>query len=88
MLVPILVAVVVSALLAAAWLWRRTGGLALFAVAWLAYAGYEYLMYARIACSGECNIRVDLLLLYPFLLIGTLIVLGRAIFRRKQATGN
>jgi hypothetical protein len=45
-------------------------------------------MYARIACSGECNIRIDLLLLYPFLLIGTLIALGRAIFRRKHAIGN
>jgi len=39
---------------------------------WLLYGAYEYGMRARILCSGECNIRVDLLLLYPILLIVTL----------------
>lgn len=37
------------------------------AVAWTGYALYESLMKARVLCSGECNIRVDLLLLYPVL---------------------
>ena len=35
------------------------------AIAWLAYFPYEQAMKLRILCSGECNIRVDLLLLYP-----------------------
>jgi hypothetical protein len=35
--------------------------------AWLGYAVYEYAMKLRILCSGECDIRVDLLLLYPAL---------------------
>jgi len=35
---------------------------------WLLYSGYEYLMLLRILCSGECNIRIDLLLIYPLLL--------------------
>jgi hypothetical protein len=39
------------------------------AVAWLAYLPYEYAMKLRILCSGECNIRVDLLLLYPVLVV-------------------
>jgi hypothetical protein len=39
------------------------------AVAWLIYGVYEYLMLARVLCSGECNIRVDLLIIYPVLLI-------------------
>jgi hypothetical protein len=34
---------------------------------WLAYALYEYGMKIRLLCSGECNIRVDLLGLYPLL---------------------
>jgi hypothetical protein len=38
------------------------------AVAWLLYVPYEYGMRLRILCSGECNIRVDLLVLYPVLL--------------------
>ena len=38
------------------------------AIAWLVYLPYEYAMKRRILCGGECNIRVDLLLLYPVLL--------------------
>ena len=37
------------------------------ALAWFAYFPYEQAMKLRILCSGECNIRVDLLLLYPLL---------------------
>ena len=29
-------------------------------VTWLLYGLYEYMMYSRIWCSGDCNIRVDL----------------------------
>jgi len=38
-------------------------------LAWLAYFPYELAMKLRILCSGECNIRVDLLLLYPLLAV-------------------
>ena len=41
------------------------------AILWGAYAIYEYAMKLRILCSGECNIRVDLLLIYPLLLIAS-----------------
>jgi len=34
---------------------------------WLAYLPYEYGMTLRLLCSGECNIRVDLLVIYPLL---------------------
>ena len=39
------------------------------AIAWLTYFLYEEGMRRRILCSGECNIRVDLLLIYPVLLV-------------------
>jgi hypothetical protein len=35
---------------------------------WLLYLSYEYSMKFRLLCTGECNIRVDLLLIYPILL--------------------
>lgn len=35
---------------------------------WCFYAVYEALMHFRILCSGECNIRVDLLVLYPVMI--------------------
>ena len=38
-------------------------------VIWLLYAAYETGMQQRWLCSGECNIRVDLLLIYPLLLV-------------------
>jgi hypothetical protein len=40
---------------------------------WLLYAAYEAAMRLRWLCSGECNIRVDLLLIYPFLLVTTVV---------------
>ncbi len=46
---------------------RRQSAIA--ALAWFAYAAYEYGMQQRWLCSGECNIRVDLLPLYPILLV-------------------
>jgi hypothetical protein len=50
--------------------WRSKLRLTVIAsLAWFLYSIYEYGMYLRILCSGECNIRVDLLLIYPVLLI-------------------
>ena len=52
------------------------------AVAWLLYVPYELAMRWRWLCSGECNIRVDLLLIYPVLALLTLIGILAA-FRRQ-----
>jgi hypothetical protein len=50
---------------------RRTAIVA--GVTWLLYAAYETAMRLRWLCSGECNIRVDLLLIYPLLLAATVV---------------
>ena len=53
---------------------------------WLAYLPYEYAMKLRILCSGECNIRVDLLLIYPVLLVVSIIAIISFInFHRKSS---
>jgi hypothetical protein len=55
------------------------------AILWLVYGAYEYGMHRRWLCTGECNIRVDLLLLYPFLFLVSVAAatIGiRAILRR------
>jgi hypothetical protein len=60
----------VPAIIFAGLYWRsklRLTGIA--SLSWFLYTIYEYGMYLRILCSGECNIRIDLLLIYPFLLI-------------------
>jgi hypothetical protein len=56
------------------------------AVAWLLYAPYEYAMHRRWLCTGECNIRVDLLLLYPLLIVLSLAAVAltaRSLVRRR-----
>jgi hypothetical protein len=47
---------------------RRRSVILLTALGWLTYFPYELAMKLRVLCSGECNIRVDLLLFYPLLL--------------------
>jgi hypothetical protein len=61
------------------------------ALAWLLYAAYEMAMRLKVLCPGECDIRVDLLLIYPVLLALTIAaVLDTALAARRArrlATG-
>ena len=49
---------------------------------WAVYALYESAIKLHILCSDECNIRIDLLLIYPLLLIISTIALFH-FFRRN-----
>jgi hypothetical protein len=62
---------------------RRTAIVA--GVFWLLYAAYETAMRLRWLCSGECNIRVDLLLIYPLLLGITLVGLVSLLRTRRPS---
>lgn len=62
------VAFVVAAAFLVGWRARGVPPMLLAAIAWAAYGAYEYRMQTA-WCTGECNIRVDLLLFYPILLI-------------------
>ncbi len=39
------------------------------AIVWLIYGAYELLMYLRVLCSGNCDIRMELLFIYPVLML-------------------
>jgi hypothetical protein len=52
-------------------------------IAWMLYAVYETGMKQRWLCTGECNIRVDLLLVYPILLVLTVV----AVVSNLRSTG-
>jgi hypothetical protein len=54
-------------------------------VVWGLYFVYESLIKAGVLCTGECNIRVDLLLLYPLLLIISLVAI--VLYYRKKSAG-
>jgi hypothetical protein len=62
-------ALVPAALFAIGFALKRGPLAALSCVLWVLYCGYEFLMKFRLLCSGECNIRVDLLILYPALFL-------------------
>ena len=55
---------------------RRLAGVT--AGAWLLYAALEFGNYMRWTCSGECNIRVDLLLIYPALALLSIAAIAAA----------
>ena len=77
--------------LALAALYRVSRGrlIGLAAVAWLAYAFLEFGNYMRWTCSGECDIRIDLLVIYPVLILLTFAALVSAVasiaFRRRRS---
>ena len=81
-----LAALVPSAILGAGYFIKRRPLIGLTALLWLGYAIYESLMQARVLCSGECNIRVDLLLISPLLWILTIVALVQFV-RRKRTDG-
>ena len=60
---------------------RPLAGLA--GAVWFSYALYEAGMKARLLCSGECNIRVDLLFIYPLLWVLTLVALVQLFTRTR-----
>ena len=54
------------------------------AALWAGYAYYEYLMHIRVLCTGECDIRIDLLLIYPVLLVASMWAVISSIRRGKK----
>jgi hypothetical protein len=47
-------------------------GVIVAAIAWLLYAVYEYFIANGTLCDANCNIRVDLILIWPLVWIATL----------------
>jgi hypothetical protein len=78
---PILAAAIGALLF---WVGRRTGRrVAVGAgLVWLLYGMYEFGMKQRWLCSGECNIRVDLLVVYPVLAV-SLVATGVSLLRTR-----
>ena len=65
-------ALVLAVVFGMLYFWCRRPVVLVATLAWLAYFPYEQAMKLRILCSGECNIRVDLLLFYPILALLTI----------------
>jgi hypothetical protein len=55
------------------------------AIAWLAFVLYEFIYIPR-HCTGECNIRVDLLLIYPYLAFVSICAIAYFLKRQRIAS--
>ena len=66
---------------------RRRRFLLVVTILWALYAAYETGMKLRILCSGECNIRVDLIALAPVFWVLSIVALGSYFRRGKAADG-
>jgi hypothetical protein len=75
-------ALVIAGSLVFLWRWGRSWTAIVASAAWAGYAGYEYLMLMRVLCTGDCNIRVDLLLIYPALLLLSTVAVAHTIWAR------
>ena len=64
-----------------AWFHLRGASPAIAAIAWLAYPPYEFWIQSR--CTGECNIRVDLVLIAGFLLVISVLAVISLVRRRR-----
>ena len=80
-------ALVAGAGFAALWAWRHRLLAGVVAILWLAYGVYEYLMFSRLLCSGECNIRVDVLAIWPALLALSALAAVRSLKPRTAQRG-
>jgi hypothetical protein len=80
-----LVALAPAALFAALYAARRRASSLVATLTWGGYALYESLMKARVLCTGECNIRVDLVLIAPA--VWVISIAAIVLFFRKKPDG-
>jgi hypothetical protein len=66
-----IIAVLMTVMLLVAGAQRPRPAVIVAAILWLLYAVYEYYVATGVLCDANCNIRVDLVLLFPILGIAT-----------------
>jgi uncharacterized membrane protein YobD (UPF0266 family) len=53
--------------------WQPRLAVIMAAIVWLLYAVYEYFVASGVLCDANCNIRVDLLVIWPLVCIASLL---------------
>ena len=81
------IGLIIAAAFIAIWLWCGRLTAVFTAILWLAYSVYEHLKLMRVLCTGDCNIRVDLLLIYPVLLIASAAALIHSLIKAARHRG-
>jgi hypothetical protein len=87
MLTLLLIVLAFVLLLATAWLYSRGIIVQAAVLLWLGFVPYE--LWFRANCTGECNIRVDLVVILPVLLLISLAAIAsvvQRILRKRKAS--
>lgn len=75
MFFAIVLGVLCALVMGVIFLWRGMPAAAAAAILWLCYALFELLQYVRLVCAGDCGVGLDLLLVWPLLVVVTLVAL-------------
>ena len=57
-------------------------------VMWLMYSLWEFGIKQRWLCRGDCDIRADLIFIYPLLLLGSVAAVVGLVIRPRQPRGD
>jgi len=79
MFIFLLICLTIAALLAIAWFYSRGVIVLVASVLWAIFPFYNFWILTN--CSGDCNIRIDLLLVGPILLIVSVLALVSVVRR-------
>ena len=82
-----LLAAAIGLLLVGLGRWTHRGLAMAAGVMWLMYSLYEFAIKQRWLCRGDCDIRADLLFIWPVLLLGSVAAVVSLLIkpRRPQA---
>lgn len=86
MLTLLLVVMVLFLLFAIAWLYSRNFIVPAAVLLWAGFVPYEF--WFRANCTGECNIRADLVFLLPVLLavsLAAIVSVAQRMVRKRKA---
>jgi hypothetical protein len=53
-------------------------------VMWVMYSLWEFAIKQRWACSGDCDIRADLIFIYPLLILGSVAAVVGLVIKPRQ----
>jgi hypothetical protein len=87
MLTLLLIVLALALLFATAWLYSRGIIVQVAVLLWIGFVPYE--LWYRANCTGECNIRADLVLLLPVLLVVSLaaiVSVVHKVLRKRKAS--
>ena len=80
-----LLAAAIGLLLVGLGRWTHRGLAMTVGVMWLIYSVWEFAIKQRWLCRGDCDIRADLLFIYPVLLVGSVAAVVSLLIKPRRA---